>query len=447
MCYCAGSSKESLHRPRNQKVEMTGNDGNPSPAGTGADRSANPAGIETPRQLLRHPPFAYYWFARIFTSVAFAAQGVAVGWHLYALTGSALDLGLLGLVQFLPTVILTLAVGHVADRYDRRMIAGLCQVIQGVAAAALAAGTVMGWLDRGAIFALVAVSASARAFEWPTMAALLPSLVQRGMLPVATAWATTANQLAQIGGPALGGFLYALTPGVAFATPSVLFICAALLTSRIPGAAPVRPVARATLTSLFSGFAFISSRRLLLGVLSLDLFAVLFGGAVALLPIYARDILLTGPWGLGLLRAMPALGALGMSVVLARFPLTRSVGPLLFAAVITFGAATIVFGLSTSLPLSLAALFVLGAADVVSVVIRFSLVQLQTPDDMRGRVSAVNALFVGTSNQLGEFESGAAAALIGVVPSVVFGGCGTIAVALIWMWLFPELRRVQTLDG
>ena len=227
-------------------------------AGAGADHSAGPAGIETSRQLLRHPPFAYYWFARIFTSVAFAAQGVAVGWHLYALTGSALDLGLLGLVQFLPTVVLTLAVGHVADRYDRRMIAGVCQVIQGLAAAALAAGTVMGWLDRGTIFALVAVSASARAFEWPTMAALLPSLVQRGMLPVATAWATTANQLAQIGGPALGGFLYALTPGGAFATPSVLFICAALLTSRIPGAAPVRPVASATLTSLFSGFAFIS---------------------------------------------------------------------------------------------------------------------------------------------------------------------------------------------
>jgi MFS family permease len=198
---------------------------------------------------------------------------------------------------------------------------------------------------------------------------------------------------------------------------------------------------------LFSGFAFVYSRRLLLGILSLDLFAVLFGGAVALLPIYARDILMTGPWGLGILRAAPALGALSMSVVLARFPLTGRVGPLLFAAVVTFGAATIVFGLSTALPLSLAALFVLGAADVVSVVIRFSLVQLQTPDEMRGRVSAVNALFIGTSNQLGEFESGATAAFMGVMASVVFGGCATIAVALIWMWLFPELRRVRRLDG
>ena len=201
------------------------------------------------------------------------------------------------------------------------------------------------------------------------------------------------------------------------------------------------------MASVFSGFAFIRSRRLLLGVLSLDLFAVLFGGAIALLPIYARDILMTGPWGLGLLRAAPAAGALCMSAVLARFRLTQNVGPALFAVVIVFGVATIVFGLSTSLPLSLAALFVAGASDVVSVVIRFSLVQLQTPDEMRGRVSAVNALFVGTSNQLGEFESGVVAALVGVVPSVVIGGCGTIAVALIWMWLFPELRRVQTLDG
>jgi MFS family permease len=413
----------------------------------GEEQPDQPGAAETPRQLLEHPPFVFYWLARICSVVAFAGQGVAVGWHLYALTGSALDLGLLGLVQFLPTVVLTLAVGHVADRYDRRRIATVCQTIEGLAAAALATGIIMGWLDRATIFALVAVSASARAFEWPTMAALLPSLVSRGMLPAATAWATTANQLAQIGGPALGGFLYALSPVGAFASPSVLFLLAALMTSRVPYVAPVRQAGRTTLASLFSGFSFVYSRRLLLGVLSLDLFAVLFGGVVALLPIYARDILLTGPWGLGLLRAAPALGALSMSVVLARFPLTRSVGPILFTAVIAFGLATIVFGISTWLPLSLAALFALGAADVVSVVIRFSLVQLQTPDDMRGRVSAVNALFIGTSNQLGEFESGAAAALLGVVPSVVFGGCATIAVALIWMWWFPELRRVRTLDG
>ncbi|NJO24102.1 MAG: MFS transporter [Sphingomonadales bacterium] len=426
---------------------MSDKEGSSGPPGTGVDHSARLAGIETPHQLLRHPPFVFYWFARIFSVVAFAGQGVAVGWHLYALTGSALDLGLLGLMQFAPTVVLTLIVGHVADLYDRRRIAGICQLIEGSAAAALAVGTAMGWLDRGTIFALVAISASARAFEWPTMAALLPSLVPRGMLPVATAWATTANQLAQIGGPAFGGFLYAFSPIGAFATPGVLFMLAALMTSQVPAAIPIRRTGGVTVTSLFSGFAFIASRRVLLGVLSLDLFAVLFGGAVAMLPIYARDILLTGPWGLGLLRAAPAVGALSMSLVLARFPLSGSVGPILFAAVITFGSATVVFGVSTWLPLSLAALFALGMADVVSVVIRFSLVQLQTPDEMRGRVSAVNALFIGTSNQLGEFESGAAAALMGVVPSVVFGGCATIAVALIWMWLFPELRRVRSLDG
>lgn len=428
---------------------MTDREGEPGPPGGSADprRAAATTGDVPPQSLLRHPPFVFYWFARICSVVAFAGQGVAVGWHLYALTGSALDLGLLGLVQFAPTVVLTLIVGHMADRYDRRMIAGLCQLIEASAAAALAVGTAMGWLDRGSIFALVAVSACARAFEWPTMAALLPSLVQRSMLPVATAWATTANQLAQIGGPALGGFLYAFSPSGAFATPSVLFAVAALMTSQLPAATPLRRAGSTTLASLFSGFAFVYSRRLLLGVLSLDLFAVLFGGAVALLPIYARDILQTGPWGLGILRAAPALGALSMSLVLARFPLTGRVGPILFTAVIAFGAATIVFGISAWLPLSLAALFVLGAADVVSVVIRFSLVQLQTPDEMRGRVSAVNALFIGTSNQLGEFESGATAALMGVVASVVFGGCATIAVALIWMWLFPELRRVRRLDG
>jgi MFS family permease len=322
-----------------------------------------PAGAGTSALLLRHAPFAYYWFARICSAVAFTGQGVAVGWHLYALTGSALDLGLVGLAQFLPTVVLTLAVGHFADRFDRRRIAAVCQAVSALSAAALAAGTIAGWLDRNAIFALVTVSACARAFEWPTLAALLPTLVPRDAVPRATAWATTANQLAQIGGPALGGLLYAIAPGAAFVTPCILYGLAAFLTGSIPGPAPVRSSAGPTLASVFSGFAFVRSRRLLLGVLSLDLFAVLFGGAVALLPIYARDILLTGPWGLGLLRAAPAMGALCMSAVLVRFPLQRSVGPLLFTVVIVFGLATIVFGLSTWLPLSLAALFVVGASD------------------------------------------------------------------------------------
>ncbi|HWB45544.1 MAG TPA: MFS transporter [Hyphomicrobiaceae bacterium] len=426
---------------------MGSTQGEPDPSPVGGGAAAVRAPAATPAMPLRHPAFLFYWLARIFSVVAFAGQGVAVGWHLYALTGSALDLGLLGLVQFAPTVLLTLAVGHAADRYSRQRIAVLCQCVQGLASAALAAGTMMGWLDPAWIFILVAAGASARAFEWPSMAALLPSLVSREALPVATAWSTSANQLAQVGGPALGGLLYAVLPALAFVTPSALFLLSAAMTTQIAFRQPPRPPATAGLSSLFSGFAFVYSRRLLLGVLSLDLFAVLFGGAVALLPVYARDILLTGPWGLGLLRAAPAVGAFSMSMVLARFPLTGRVGPLLFSAVIAFGLATIIFGLSTWLPLSLGALFALGAADVVSVVIRFSLVQLQTPDDMRGRVSAVNALFIGTSNQLGDFESGVVAALAGAVASVVIGGCGTIAVALLWMWLFPELRRVQTLDG
>lgn len=426
---------------------MAGNDSDAQQAHAGAPPDPSFVDPAAATALLRHPPFVCYYFARICSSVAFAMQGVAVGWHLYSLTGSALDLGLVGLAQFLPMVVLTLAVGHFADRYDRRRIVSLCQLISALSAAVLALGTLNGWLDRGSILALVAISASARAFEWPTLAALLPTLVQRGMLQGATVWAMTANQLAQIGGPALGGFLYAVSSGAAFAVPGLLYFAAAVFTSRIPVAAPVREKAAPTLASVFSGFAFVRSRRLLLGVLSLDLFAVLFGGAVALLPIYARDILETGPWGLGLLRAAPAVGALCMSGVLARFPLKRNVGPLLFVVVTVFGVATIVFGLSTWLPLSLVALAVLGASDLVSVVIRFSLVQLQTPDEMRGRVSAVNALFIGTSNQLGDFESGAVAALVGAVPAVVIGGCGTIIVAFTWMWLFPELRRVQTLEG
>lgn len=255
-----------------------------------------PAGADTPVLLLRHRPFAFYWCARICSAVAFAGQGVAVGWHLYSLTGSALDLGLVGLVQFGPMVVLTLAVGHVADRYDRRRIVAICQAVAALSAAALAIGVMSEWLGRGAIFALVAVSACARAFERPTLAALLPNLVPREAVTRATAWATTANQLAQIGGPALGGVLYAVTPGAAFVVPAVLYVLASVLTSRIPGEAPARSGAAVTLASVFSGFAFVRSRRLLLGVLSLDLFAVLFGGAVALLPIYARDIPALPTW-------------------------------------------------------------------------------------------------------------------------------------------------------
>jgi MFS family permease len=371
---------------------------------------------------------------------------VAIGWQLYALTGRALDLGLVGLVQFLTQVALTLIVGQAADRYDRRAIIALCRLVSAGAAAALAAGTLGGWLTTGRILALVAVVGAARAFEGPTMSALVPSLVARPLVPKAMAWSVSANQAARIVAPALGGALSVLGAEVAHLVAAGLFLVAGALAALIRAPARGRPPEHVSLDSLFSGIAYIRGNRLILGMMSLDLFAVLFGGATALLPIYARDVLQTGPWGLGLLRAAPAAGALVTSGLLARWPIERQVGRAMFRAVLVFGAATIVFALSTHLGLSLVALAVLGASDVVSVVIRVSLVQLRTPDAMRGRVSAVHSLFTGTSNQLGEFESGVAAALFGAVPAVLIGGIGTIAVAALWMSLFPEIRRAGVLE-
>jgi len=275
---------------------------------------------------------------------------------------------------------------------------------------------------------------------------MVPEVVPRARLARGMAWIVSANQTAQIVGPALGGFLYALGPGTAYSIAGALFFLSGLLAAAIRREHTARAREPITPATVFSGVAFIWNRRVLLGMMSLDLFAVLLGGATALLPIYARDILAAGPGGLGLLRSAPALGALATSVVLARYPVERRVGIVLFRSVIVFGAATIVFGLSTSFALSLLALAVLGASDVVSVVIRFSLVQLRTPDAMRGRVSAVHSLFTGTSNELGAFESGVVAALLGAVPAVLIGGIGTIAVAALWMALFPELRRLRAYE-
>ena len=369
--------------------------------------------------------------------------GVAVAWELYELTGSALDLGLVGLAQFVPMVLLTLPVGHVADRYDRRLIVIVCEVVKAAIAAALAAGAIGGWQTRTLIFGLIALLAAAQAFENPAMSALVPEVVARSAIAPAMAWVVSAGQTAQIVGPALGGALFVLGPGAAYLTAGALFVLAGGLAVAIRVARTPRPREPLSLETVFSGVAFIVSRRVLLGGMSLDLFAVLFGGATALLPVYARDILGSGPVGLGLLRSAPAVGALATSIVLARYPLTRHIGPTLFRSVMIFGAATVVFGISTSFPLSLLALALLGAADVVSMVIRLSLAQIRTPDAMRGRVSAVHSLFTGTSNQLGAFESGLAAALLGAVPAVLLGGVGTIAVAALWMALFPELRRLR----
>ena len=397
--------------------------------------------------LRAHPAFAFLWCSRILANVAFNIVGVAVGWQLYELTGSALDLGLVGLAQFAPIALLTLAVGQVADRYDRRLVTSICQLVQAAAAAALVAGTVAGWLSSASIFAVVALFGTARAFENPTTTALVSEVVPRPLIARAMAWLVSATQTARIVGPALGGFLYVVGPSTTYLVSVVLYVVAGLCAAVIRARRTSRLAEPVALESVLSGLLFIRSQRVLLGVMSLDMFAVLLGGgATALLPIYARDILGTGPGGLGLLRSAPAVGALVTSIVLAYRPLRWRVGRTLYRVIIIFGVATVVFGASSSFALSLVALAVLGAADVVSVVIRSSLVQIRTPVRMLGRVSAVHSLFTGTSNQLGAFVSGSIAALVGAVPAVLLGGLGTIGIAALWMLLFPELRRIRDFD-
>ncbi|WP_249860019.1 MFS transporter [Paenibacillus konkukensis] len=394
--------------------------------------------------VLRQPSYAKSWVARILSTTSFQMLSVAIGWQMYELTNDAFSLGLVGLAQFVPMMLLTLLVGHVADRFDRRKIVFLCQLFEGVVAVFLAFGNHAGWLGREQILLAAAVIGACRAFEGPTLAALVPELVPKELLPQASAWSASAGQTAQILGPSLGGLLFSAGPSLVYVTSAVALLSSAALIYWIRKKRSVRKVEPLAVRSLFTGLVFVFRHKIILGTISLDLFAVLLGGATALLPIFAQDILHTGPWGLGLLRSAPAIGALLMSLVLAHVPLKRALGPILFGALAVFGAATILFALSTSLILSLTALFLLGASDVISVVIRSTLVQLHTPDEMRGRVNAVNSLFVGTSNQLGEFESGMMAGFFGAVPATFIGGVGTIAVAALWMYLFPALRRLRT---
>ena len=397
--------------------------------------------------LLRHPGFIEYWCSRLCSMFAFQMLSVAVGWQIYDITHRALDLGLIGLVQFIPSFVLALPAGHVADLFDRRRIVLICQAVEGVATLFLAAGSWLGWFDEQAILIIVFVIGCARAFEFPTMSALLPSLVPAPMLSRAMAAGSSASMSAMIIGPALGGFLYVAGAGTVYAVAGLLFVGAALLMWMLRLDRPPQKREPATLKTVFAGITFIRHRPVVLGAISLDLFAVLLGGATALLPAFARDILHTGPWGLGLLRAAPAVGALGMSLWLAHKPLTRNVGHIMFWSVAGFGLATVIFGVSRSFTLSIVALLAMGALDMVSMVIRASLVQLETPDAMRGRVSAVNAIFINTSNQLGEFESGITAAWWGAVPATVIGGIGTLLVVGLWMWWFPALRERQRLES
>ena len=397
-------------------------------------------------RLLSQPGLARLLSSRCGSSLGYQTQAVAVGWQVYALTGRPLALGLVGLAQFLPMALLVLVSGHVADRFSRRRVAALCQAAQMLGAGCLAMLSLLHALTPGLIYALVALLGAARAFEGPCTLALLPSLVPPSLFARAASLSSSLSQAVTIVGPAIGGLLYGLGAPVPYAFCAVAFAIAASCMSMVPRAPPAARRGTASLRAAFDGLRFIGQRPEILGAISLDLFAILLGGATALLPVYARDILHAGPLGLGMLRGAPAIGALAVSLWLARHPIRGRAGARMFASVATFGAATVVFGVSRSLPLSVAALVVLGGADVVSVVVRSSLVQLRTPDAMRGRVSAVNLLFIGTSNQLGEFESGTLAALIGAVPAVVLGGAGTLAVTMLWMRLFPTLRRLDRLE-
>jgi MFS family permease len=392
---------------------------------------------------MQQRPFVLFWLARLVSTIGYQMLTLTIGWQIYEITNSAFDLGLVGLIQFVPAVVLTLLIGHAADRYDRRVIVRAAQGVYVLAAVIITAALLMGMLGRDLLFAVVFMIGSARAFEMPTAHALAPTLVPPPLISRAVAAWTSANQTAVICGPALGGLIYALSPVMVGVVCLAFFTCSITLVNFVRSQAP--PIKREppTFASVFAGFEYIRSRRRLLGVITLDLFVVILGGATALLPIYARDILSVGPIGLGLLRSAPATGALITSLVLARRPVERHIGRKMFAVVGVFGVTTIVFGLSTWFPLSLLSLAMLGASDAVSIVIRFTLVQIETPDEKRGRVSAINYLFVGSSNTLGEFESGLVAAWLGAVPSVVIGGLGSLMVATVWMVLFPDLRRID----
>ncbi|WP_292376574.1 MFS transporter [Methanosarcina sp. UBA411] len=401
--------------------------------------------------LLKIPPILHnrslvlLLAARISTAIAFQMLTVAVGWQIYSITQMPIYLGLVGLVQFLPMVLLTLVVGYLADRYDRKLIISFSQIAESIGIFLLAYESYVGSITEEGILITIFFVSTANAFQGPSMQSLLPNIVSREVFPEVAALSASTAQFAFIIGPAIGGILYTLNPEVVYSVAGMLTLATSviiLFVSIRMGSQNSEPVTR---NSIFGGIAFIRSKPAILGAISLDLFAVLFGGSTALLPVYASDILKIGPLGLGLLRSAPAVGALIMSAFLAKKPLKNNEGLIMFIAVIFFGIFTIIFAVSTSFLISLASLVLLGASDVVSVVVRLTLIQLETPDNMRGRVNAVNSMFIGTSNQLGEFESGLTASLFGVVPAVLLGGIGSIIIAVLWMKLFPELLHATEL--
>jgi MFS family permease len=396
--------------------------------------------------------FRLYQIARFCIVFCTEMQSVAVGWQVYEITRRPLDLGLTGLVQFLPGVLLFLLAGHVTDRFDRRKLLSICYIGYALSSALLLVVTLRAEALHRAqtvtpIFAILFLVGCVRCFSMPASRALLPQLVPEDQFQSAVAWNSSIFQCATILGPALGGVLYAAFrgPAAVYSTALAAGLVATFTTFRIRVQLKPRPPEQFSLKAVFAGFHYIWNHKLVFGSISLDLFAVLLGGAVAMLPIFAKEILKTGPWGLGLLRSAPAVGAGLMALLIAYRPIRKRAGATMLWCVAAFGIFTIIFALSRSLPLSMLSLLLVGAADMVSVVVRGVLIQIETPDEMRGRVNAVDMIFIGASNELGEFESGLAAQWLGAVPSVVLGGLGTLLIVGLWAWLFPELRKADRL--
>lgn len=400
------------------------------------------------RVAFTHPDYVYFQAARFLIVAAQEMQSVAIGWQVYEITRKPLDLGLVGLAQFLPGVLLFLASGHAADRFDRRKLLTICYGGFAVCSCLLLLINHVQLRSVLPIYVVIVMLGSVRAFNGPASRALMPQLVPEEHFPNAVAWGATIFQTATICGPALGGLIYAASrgPSAVYTASMVTGVAALLFTLRIHprGAAKPRDV---NMKTVLAGLDYIWRHKVVLGSISLDLFAVLLGGAVALLPVYAKDILHTGPWGLGLLRSAPGVGAGAMAILVAHRPLEKRAGALMLWCVAGFGAFTIVFGLSRNLILSIVALAITGALDMVSVIVRAVLVQLATPDQMRGRVNAVDMVFIGASNDLGQFESGLTAKWFGTIPAVVLGGAGAIIVTALWAWLFPQLRRIQQITS
>ena len=394
----------------------------------------------------RHKAYSLYFFARFLGTFAVQIVSVSVGWQMYDETGNAFYLGLIGLFQFLPSLVLTLVTGTVADRYNRRLIAAFCFGVSTVCAATLLAITITGSFSPWPVFGLLVIFGIERAFAGPALQSLAPNLVPERDLANAIAWNSSSWQVASIVGPVAGGLLYGIGAAEAYGTALLLFAGAAVLMVMVPKPVQTRPNRAVTLETILAGFRFIASEKVVLGAISLDLFVVLLGGAVALMPVFARDILDLGPWGLGLLRAAPGVGGILVAVILATFPIRHHAGHLMFAGVAVFGLSTVIFGVSESTWISIAALAVMGGADMISVYVRETLIALWTPDELRGRVNAVNTVFVGASNELGEFRAGSMAHVIGAVPAVVFGGVGSLAVAAIWAARFTKLRKIDSLE-